>query len=86
MHFFLYEIVARVVAAYLFVDCFHKLRQAFVDRKIQDYNPDLLNWWSHGLVDRNSAPVVFWINVVLRTLAMASCLAVAIFGWFQTSA
>jgi len=33
MQFFLYEIVARIVAIYLCFDCSHKLRYGLVERK-----------------------------------------------------
>ncbi len=42
MQFFLYEIVTRIVAIYLCVDCSRKLWCGLVERKIAYFNPDLL--------------------------------------------
>jgi hypothetical protein len=42
MDFFLYEILARVVAAYLFVDCIRTLRRGLAERKIRLYNSDVV--------------------------------------------
>ena len=44
MQFFLYEIVARVVAIYLCVDCYRKLRDGLAERKIASYSSDPINW------------------------------------------
>ena len=82
MHFFLYEIVARIVAAYLTVDCFRKLQRGMRERKIAVLNPDLLDWFSYAPADRDATPVQFWIEVALQTMALISCGVVAIFGWF----
>ena len=38
MQFFLYEIVARIVAIYLCVDCSRKLWHGLVERKIAYFN------------------------------------------------
>jgi hypothetical protein len=83
MHFFLYEIVARIVALYLGFDCGRKLWHGVMERKIPVFNPDLLNWWSHGVVDRDTAPVRFWIEMGIQMTLLVSCLFVAIFGWWQ---
>lgn len=83
MHFLLYEIVARVVAIYLAVDCIRRLKRAQVERKIAYYSPDFLDWWSSGVVHRDAAPVRFWIVVCLQITALVACVVVAIFGWLQ---
>jgi hypothetical protein len=83
MHFFLYEIVARIIATYLCVDCGRKLRNGFVERKIAIYNSDLLDWWSYPPVHRDAAPVRYWIEMGIQTIALVACFVVAIFGWFQ---
>ena len=60
MQFFLYEIVARIVAIYLCVDCSRKLWYGLVERKIRPFNPDFLNWlnpWANLVADRDAAPV-----------------------------
>jgi len=40
MQFFLYEIVARIVAIYLFFDCSRKLWYGLKERKIAYFNSD----------------------------------------------
>jgi hypothetical protein len=47
MQFFLYEIVARIVAIYLCVDCSRKLWYGLVERKIAYFKPDFLDRWSN---------------------------------------
>jgi hypothetical protein len=90
MQFFLYEIVARVVAIYLCVDCYRKLRHGLVERKIAYFNTDLIDWLlvdrSKMIIPRDAAPIRYWITIGLRIIAMVSCLIVAIFGWFQPNA
>jgi hypothetical protein len=44
MQFFLYEIVARIVAIYLCVDCSRTLWRGLVERKIRSFNPEFLDW------------------------------------------
>ena len=82
MHFFLYEIVARIVAIYLLVDRFRKVRDGLVERKIKYFNPSLLDW-SNWVARRDSAPVGYWIQIGIQITMLVSCLFVAIFGWWQ---
>jgi hypothetical protein len=82
LHFFLYEIVARIVAIYLCVDCGRKLWYGLVKRKIAYFNPNLLFGWS-GVADRDAAPIQYWIQIGLRIIMLVACLFVAIFGWWQ---
>jgi hypothetical protein len=42
MQLFLYEVVARIVAIYLCVDCWRKLRNGLAERKIAYYNTRLV--------------------------------------------
>src|SRR6516165_3131182 len=44
MQFFLYEIVARIVAIYLCVECYRELRNGLVERKIRMFSADFMNW------------------------------------------
>jgi hypothetical protein len=84
MQFFLYEVVARIVAIYLCVDCCRKLWNGLVERKIGYFNPDFLDWWSMGkVIHRDAAPVRYWIEIGIRTTLLVACLFVAIFGWWQ---
>jgi len=83
MQFFLYEIVARIVAIYLCLDCGRKLWRGYVERKIAYFNPDLLNWWSLGVAQRDAVPVRYWIQIGIRIIILVACVFVAIFGWWQ---
>ena len=82
MQFFLYEIVARLVAIYLFLDCGRQLRHGLIERKIAHFNPNLLDW-SHYVVHRDTRPILYWIEISFRIVALVSCLVVAIFGWWH---
>jgi len=87
MHFFLYEIVARIVAIYLCVDCGRALWRGLAERKIAYFNSDfiggLLIDWSKWFVHRDVAPVQYWIQIGIRIFGLVGCLFVAIFGWWQ---
>jgi hypothetical protein len=82
MQFFLYEIVARIVAIYLCLNCSRKLWHGLVERKIVYFNPNLLDWW-HGVAHRDAAPVQYWIQIGIQIITLVACLFVAIFGWWQ---
>jgi hypothetical protein len=82
MRFFLYEIVARIVAIYLFVDCGRKLWHGLVERKIAYFNPDLLDWWPRGNAHRDTAPVRYWIQIGIQINILVASIVVAIFGWW----
>jgi hypothetical protein len=83
MQFFLYEIVARIVAIYLCVDCGLKLWGGLAERKIAHFNTDVVNWllMPNLIAERDAAPVRYWIEIGLRFIALLACLFVAIFGW-----
>jgi hypothetical protein len=90
MQFFLYEIVARIVAIYLCVDCYRKLRDGFAERKIASYSSDPVNWLLDSFLDpsirvahRDATPVRYWIVMGIQMIALVGCLAVAIFGWWH---
>ena len=83
MRFFFYEIVARIVAIYLFFDCGRKLRNGLVERKIAYFTPDFLNWWSNWVAHRDAAPVQYWIQIGFQITILVACVFVAIFGWWQ---
>ena len=90
MDFFLYEILARVVAAYLFVDCIRTLRRGLLERKIRLYNSDIIGSIlmsfmdpSLQIVQRDTAPIRYWMMVGLQIFIVLGCLGVAIFGWFH---
>jgi hypothetical protein len=90
MQFFLYEIVARIVAIYLCVDCYRKLRLGLAERKIASWSSDPVNWVldlfqdpSIWVAHRDAAPIRYWIVMGLQTIALVGCLVVAIFGWWH---
>jgi hypothetical protein len=90
MDFFLYEILARIVAAYLFVDCSRTLRRALVERKIRIYTADVIDWVlssfqdpSLRIVHRDAAPIRYWMLVAVQVTLVLGCLGVAILGWFH---
>jgi hypothetical protein len=82
MQFFLYEIVARIVAIYLCVDCSRKLWHGLVERKIAYFNSNILDW-SNWVAHRDATPVRYWIQIAIRIIALVASLVVAIFGWWQ---
>ena len=82
MQFFLYEIVARIVAIYLCVDCSRKLWHGLAERKITYFNDNFLDW-SNWVAHRDATPVQYWIQIGIQTIALVACLVVAIFGWLQ---
>lgn len=88
MQFFLYEIVARIVAIYLCVDCYRRIRNGLVERKIvYSTNGDLLDWLlfdpSRWVAHRDATPVRYWIQIGFQIIALVACLGVAIFGWWH---
>ena len=91
MQFFLYEIVARIVAIYLCVDCGRTLWQGFVERKIKFFHShtDLVDWlldWSpRPIFHRDTAPVRYWMEMTQLAMGLAGCMVVALFGWFPSS-
>jgi hypothetical protein len=82
MKFFLYEIVARVVAAYLCFNCWRRLRRGLAERKIAVVNPTRIDW-SRWVVHRDAAPIQYWIQIGLLMLGLVACLLVAILGWWH---
>lgn len=90
MHFFLYEIVARIVAAYLCLDCGRQVWSGLVERKIGYFNSDLISSllidWSKLSIQRDTAPIRYWIEIGIRIFAFLGCLFVAIFGWVRPDA
>jgi hypothetical protein len=91
MQFFFYEIVARIVAIYLCVDCSRKLWYGLVERKITYFvgNADFLDWlisdsWSR-VAYRDATPVRYWIQIGIQIFTLVASLVVAIFGWWRPS-
>jgi hypothetical protein len=82
MQFFFYEIVARIVAIYLCLDCSRKLWYGLNERKIEYFKTGFLDW-SSGVAHRDAAPVQYWIQIGFQIIALVACLIVAIFGWWR---
>ncbi|QOZ72757.1 hypothetical protein SAMN05192541_101674 [Bradyrhizobium arachidis] len=85
MRFFLCEVVARIVAIYLCVDCGRMLRDGYTEREIRAFSPDLVDWlldWSRQVVQRDTAPVSYWMEMGHQAVCLAACLVVAIFWWW----
>jgi hypothetical protein len=82
MQVFLYEIVARIVAIYLCVDCYRKIRDGLVEREIVVFNSDLLDW-SRWISHRDTESVSYWMQIAIQISLLVSCLVVAIHGWFR---
>ena len=82
MQFFLYEIVARIVAIYLCVDCSRKIWFGLAEGKIRYFNDSLLNW-SRWVAHRDATPVQYWIQIGMQIIALVACLCVAVFGWWH---
>ena len=88
MQFFLYEILARIVAIYLCFDCSRTLWSGLVERRITYVlcNGDIFDWFtspSKWTFDRDAAPIRYWITVGLQIISLLACIGVAIFGWFH---
>jgi hypothetical protein len=90
MQFFLYEIVARIVAIYLCVDCYRKIRNGLVERKIVYMGSgdflSLIFDWSRWVADRDATPVRYWMQIGFQITAFLACLGVAILGWWHPDA
>ena len=95
MQFFFYEVVARIVAIYLCVDCIRKVQSGLVERKITFFlhSTGILDWvvdgllgWPSQVFHRDTAPVRYWMEMGHQTVAFLACLAVAILGWWQPNA
>jgi len=85
MHFFLYEILGRIVAIYLFFDCARELRRGLVEGKIRFFNPSLLIWRT-WIFQRDANPVQYRIQIGVHIIILAACAFVAIFGWWDSNA
>jgi len=84
MQFVLTEIVARLVALYLCVDCIIMLRDGFAERKIE-WASDWIHWIAGApnlIAHRDTMPIRYWALMVGRIFALAACAVVAIFGWW----
>lgn len=89
MQFFLYEVLARVVAIYFCFDCCRALWSGLVERKIayslatgsilDSFFPAPRNW----IFERDSEPMWYWTTIGMRIVCAFACFGVAILGWFH---
>ena len=88
MQFSLYQIAARLFAAYLFVDGIRRLRLAVVERKIRYPSTNWLDFlldWSDRVVERDESPFFYWLQFGLQIITIVGCLFVVIFGWHSAA-
>jgi hypothetical protein len=88
MQFFFYEIVARIVAIYLCVDCWRRITNGLAEGKITyTSNSDILGWLifdsSRWVAHRDTSPGQYWIQMGIQAIALVACLVVAINGWWH---
>jgi hypothetical protein len=81
MQFFLYEVVARIVAVYLCFSCYRTLRDGLAERKITSYSSDLIDAILAAFMDpsvrvahRDTAPVRYWIGMGLQAFGLVGCI------------
>jgi hypothetical protein len=87
MRFFLYEIVARIVAVYFCFDSSRTLWHGLVERKIAYFNDDFIDSlffdWSKVIAHRDATPVRYWAQIGVQITFLVGCVSIAIFGWLQ---
>jgi hypothetical protein len=88
MQFVLHEIVARLVAAYLFIDGLQVLWRAIAERKLAFAQDGLVerllnvpDWVTH----RDTNPIRYWLLLVGQVFFLMACLVMMIFGWWTPS-
>lgn len=85
MEFFLYEIVARVVAIFFFIDGSRALWNGLAERKTSVANYEFMDMfvrlpdWS---AQRDTAPFRYWWLIGGQVFMLFVCLVMAIFGWY----
>lgn len=79
MEFFLYDVLARIVAMYFVYDCGRKVWHAFHEKKITLIDSEFFGW-SNRDADRDEAPIQFWWQISKEFSSLALSLYVAIFG------
>jgi hypothetical protein len=86
MHSFVNEIGARIVAFVLCLYLFRNVRKGLVERKIRILNADFLDWYSYGYVQRDTAPIRYWLEIGVRIMGFVPGIATVIFGWLPPTA
>ena len=85
MHFFLYEIVYRIVALYLCVTSSRTVWFGIVERKIRIFSHDFIDWVldlfldeSIKVVHRDTAPIRYWTQIGIQIFVAVACFVGAI--------
>lgn len=84
MHFFLYEIAARILAVYLLIESVRTLRRAVAKGKIRYHSSHWFDFffdWSERIIDRNTSPFWYWLQFCAQIATVGGCLFVLVFGW-----
>jgi len=92
MHFFLYEIVYRIVALYLCVTSSRTVWFGIVERKIRIFSHDFIDWVldlfldeSIKVVHRDTAPIRYWTQIGIQIfVAVGASLVRSLAGGSQT--
>jgi hypothetical protein len=79
MEFFLYDVLARIVAIYFVYDCSRKIWDASHEKKITVVNSEFFGW-SNRDAHRDEAPIQYWWQISKEVSSLALSLYVAIFG------
>ncbi|MCB1539913.1 MAG: hypothetical protein KDJ25_03390 [Rhodoblastus sp.] len=81
MDFFLTQILARLVGGYLAYDCARSVWCGLRNGKIRLFQSGYVVWWPVQEVERDAAPLLFWIQIAIQTFLFFPCLVFAIVGW-----
>jgi len=83
MRLFLYEVVARIVAAYFCYLCGRQVWDGLIERKIALYSTDLLDiffpW--REILHRDTSPIRYWMIMGTHAFATVACFITVIIGW-----
>ena len=88
IEFFLYEILGRIVAAYLCFDCYRELKHGILEGKIRYFNPSifLVVTGRRMFAVRDTEPWLYRMEMGNRVFILLACLFVAVFGWWHPGA
>jgi hypothetical protein len=81
MHFFLYEIVARIAGLWMCCACSEKAWRGLVERKISPWR-DFLDFYKLSY-QRDTMPIRYWTEIGQMVVGAAAGLVVALLGWWQ---
>jgi hypothetical protein len=79
----------RVLALALCFYCGRQVWDGFVEGKIRSVKSStgildwLLDWSTRPVFHRDTAPIRYWMEMTLQTIATVGCLIAAIVGWWQ---